>query len=346
MSGALRWLGAAFARVQVRFEQGLETFIEGTFRSVVRRALRRRALTVTTGVVVFGLAVAAVVGGHMPFSFLIADQGDRIVAKLTMPFGVPRHDTDRALARLAASSRDLQAELAREYGAPNHHVHRRVARLAPAGRNGRGHGPDGKPTSARSTCSCRLRRNVRFATVEVADAWRAATGPIDGCRAACLRDRLQAGDSRHRHSAVRGQHGGLEGCFRRTGGGAGSLPGRRRGRHLVQGRQRGTLAVAHRRRRRAGTDALTTWGGRFGRPSTARRRSASSAVEGRPARHGSLPRGRAAFARCTAGAPRPHADRHLRALPNSGRRAMGAWARSSSSVSTVCARSTSPPRST
>ncbi|MCY3841272.1 MAG: efflux RND transporter permease subunit, partial [Gammaproteobacteria bacterium] len=107
-SGALRWLGAAFARIQVRFEQGLETFIQGTFRSVVRRALRRRALTVTSGVVAFGLAVAVVVGGHLPFSFLISDQGDRIVAKLNMPFGVPQHDTDRALGRLVASARALQ----------------------------------------------------------------------------------------------------------------------------------------------------------------------------------------------------------------------------------------------
>ena len=118
MSGVLGRLGAAFARVQVRFEQGLETFIQGPFRSLVRHALRKRGLTITSGVVAFGLAIATVVGGHLPFSFLISDQGDRIVAKLTMPFGAPRQDTDQALARLAASARGLRRELAGEFGTP------------------------------------------------------------------------------------------------------------------------------------------------------------------------------------------------------------------------------------
>ena len=179
MSGALRWLGAAFARIQVRFETGLETFIQGTFRQVVRRALRRRALTVTTGVIAFGLAVAAVVGGHLPFSFLIADQGDRIVARLTMPFGVPRDDTDRALARLAASARSLQAELAREYGTP---IITYVAESHGSHLPG-GTGGDAVPTGSHLgeiylQLSPSEEREV--ATVEVADAWRTATGPIDG----------------------------------------------------------------------------------------------------------------------------------------------------------------------
>ena len=179
MSGALRWLGAEFARIQVRFETGLETFIQGTFRQVVRRALRRRALTVTTGVIAFGLAVAAVVGGHLPFSFLIADQGDRIVARLTMPFGVPRDDTDRALARLAASARSLQAELAREYGTP---VITYVAESHGSHLPG-GTGGDAVPTGSHLGeiyLQLSPSEEREIATVEVADAWRAATGPIDG----------------------------------------------------------------------------------------------------------------------------------------------------------------------
>ncbi len=179
MSGALRWLGAAFARIQVRFEQGLETFIQGTFRRVVKGALRRRALTVTTGVVAFGLAVAAVVGGHLPFSFLIADQGDRIVAKLTMPFGVPRHDTDRAVARLVGSARSLQAELAREYGAP---VITYIAESHGSHLPG-GTGGDAVPTGSHLGeiyLQLSPSEEREIATVEVAEAWRTATGPIDG----------------------------------------------------------------------------------------------------------------------------------------------------------------------
>ncbi|MYJ75422.1 MAG: hypothetical protein F4089_10140, partial [Gammaproteobacteria bacterium] len=179
LSGALRWLGAAFARGQVRFERGLETFIQGAFRRVVRRALRRRALTVTTGVVAFGLAVAVVVGGHLPFSFLISDQGARIVAKLTMPFGVPQHDTDRALGRLVASARALQTELARQYGAP---VITHIAESHGSHLPGGSGGGDQVPTGSHLgeiylQLSPSERREI--STVEVADAWRGATGRIE-----------------------------------------------------------------------------------------------------------------------------------------------------------------------
>ena len=179
LSGALRRLGAAFARVQVRFERGLETFIQGAFRRLVRRALRRRALTVTSGVVAFGLAVAVVVGGHLPFSFLISDEGDRIVAKLTMPFGAPQQDTEDALERLVASARALQAELAREYGVPviTHIAESHGSHLP----GGTGEG-DMVPTGSHLgeiylQLSPSERREI--STVEVAHAWRRATGPIE-----------------------------------------------------------------------------------------------------------------------------------------------------------------------
>ena len=180
LSGALRRLGAAFARVQVRFEQGLETFIEGTFRRMLRRALRRRALTVTSGVVALGLAVATLIGGHLPFSFLIADQGDRIVAKLTMPFGIPRDDTDRALARLAASARGLQAELAQEYGAPviTHIAESRGSHL-PSGAGDQGMVPTGSHLGE-IYLQLSPSEEREIATVEVAEAWRNATGLIEG----------------------------------------------------------------------------------------------------------------------------------------------------------------------
>jgi len=180
MSGGLRWLGAAFARVQVRFEQGLETFIQGTFRRVVRGALKRRALTVTSGVVALGLAVAVVAGGHLPFSFLISDQGDRIVAKLTMPFGVPQQDIDRALARLAASARSLQTELAGEYGEPviTHIAESRGSHL-PGGGGDQGMVPTGSHLGE-IYLQLSPSEEREIATVEVAEAWRNETGPVEG----------------------------------------------------------------------------------------------------------------------------------------------------------------------
>ncbi|MDE0658490.1 MAG: efflux RND transporter permease subunit [Gammaproteobacteria bacterium] len=178
VSGALRWLGAAFARVQVRFERGLETFIQGAFRRMIRRALRRRVLTVTSGAVAIGLAIATVVGGHLPFSFLISDQGDRIVAKLSMPFGVPQIDTARALERLVASAQGLQTELAREHGVPViMHIAESHGSHLPGGTGG-----DTAPTGSHLgeiylQLSPSEERGIT--TVEVARAWRTATAPIE-----------------------------------------------------------------------------------------------------------------------------------------------------------------------
>ena len=180
LSGALRWLGAAFAGVQVRFERGLETFIQDTFRRLIRGALRRRAMVVTSGIVAIGLAVAAVVGGHLPFSFLISDQGDRIVAKLSMPFGAPQHDTDGALARLVASARGLQTELAREHGAPIiMHIAESHGSHLPSG-TGDG---DTVPTGSHLGeiyLQLSPSEEREITTVEVAHAWRTATGPVEG----------------------------------------------------------------------------------------------------------------------------------------------------------------------
>ena len=179
MSGALRWLGAAFARVQVRFEHGLERFIQGTFRRVVRRALERRALTLTSGFVALGLAVATVAGGHLPFSFLISDQGDRIVARLTMPFGVPQHETDRALARLAASARSLQAGLEREYGFPIiTHIAESHGSHLPAGTADQATVPTGSHLGE-IYLQLSPSEEREIATVEVAETWRTATGAIE-----------------------------------------------------------------------------------------------------------------------------------------------------------------------
>ena len=180
MSGALGWLGAAFARVQVRFERGLETFIQGTFRRLIRQALQKRALTVTSGVVAFGLAVAIVVGGHLPFSFLISDQGDRIVASLTMPFGAPRHDTDQALARLAASARGLQAELAREHGVPViMHIAESHGSHLPGGSGDGDMAPTGNHLGE-IYLQLSPSEEREIATNDVADLWRTRAGSIEG----------------------------------------------------------------------------------------------------------------------------------------------------------------------
>lgn len=176
-AGVLRRVGVAFAAAQVRFEDGLQAFIDGPFRRIVQGALGRCTLTITAGAVALGLAVAAVIGGHLPFSFLTADQGDRVVARLTMPAGTPQHATDRLVARMAAAARRVQEGLAGEYGEPVviHVVESYGAHLGAGALAG-----DATIGSELAEVFLQLApaEQRSITTNEVADAWRNAIGPL------------------------------------------------------------------------------------------------------------------------------------------------------------------------
>ena len=178
-AGVLRRAGVAFAEAQARFENGLDAFISGPFRRFAGSALRQSALTVTAGVVALGLAIAAVAGGHLPFAFLTADQGERVVAKLTMPAGTAQASTDRAVAQMAAAARRLQAELEAEYGETivMHIVESYGSHL------GGGMLAEDSPTGSQlGELYLQLTPNEQreISTNQVADGWREAIGSIDG----------------------------------------------------------------------------------------------------------------------------------------------------------------------
>ena len=116
--GGLQRLGAAFTRIQVRFEQAFDEFTEGRFRRIVRATLERPALTITAGVATVLLALAVVASGRLPFSLLTPTYGDRITAALTMPFGVDEAATAQAMTTLRAAAADLAARLEAEHGEP------------------------------------------------------------------------------------------------------------------------------------------------------------------------------------------------------------------------------------
>ena len=116
--GALSWLGAAFASLQLKFERGLESFIDDYFRRTVRAALGAKSVTVTAGLAVVLLAIALVAAGHVPFTFFTPEPGDRVVAKLTLRLGVNETVMQHAMRRLRDTAVEVKDELEREYGEP------------------------------------------------------------------------------------------------------------------------------------------------------------------------------------------------------------------------------------
>ena len=92
-------------------------FLIPTFASSFAAASARRILTLAIALVALASAAATLIGGHLPFTFMLPIQGDRVSARLTMPLGVGSDVTREAVAKLAESGRRTQRQLADESGA-------------------------------------------------------------------------------------------------------------------------------------------------------------------------------------------------------------------------------------
>ena len=114
--GGLSSMGAAFARLQVRFESALTWFVNNPFRRLVEQALRARHLTLAIAFAAIASAAGFVLSGHLPFTFMESAPADRVVARLTMPLGVSETDTRRIVEQLSESGRQLKDQLSDENG--------------------------------------------------------------------------------------------------------------------------------------------------------------------------------------------------------------------------------------
>lgn len=176
--GVLSKVATAFTRLQVRFERGFDRFAEVFFRRIVRAALGRPALTVVTALASLVLAFAVVGSGRLPFSLLTPVHGDRVVASLTMPFGVSAAVTAEAMTRLRDAARRVASRLEQEHGLPL------VLHLAESyGSHGGGLGQRTatNPASHLGEVIMQLTPSEGRAetSVDIAAAWRAETGRID-----------------------------------------------------------------------------------------------------------------------------------------------------------------------
>ena len=180
LSGQLSKLGAGFTRLQMKFESGLQSFIDTRFRSLVRRVLGARRLTLALALSALASAVGIVAGGHLPFTFMMPVQGDQVAARLTMPPGIGANVTDEALARLTESARSVQQQLVGVSGdSPVVHI------MAARG----GHPSTGAAISGvRQESGTHLGEVVmqlspsesrELTTREIADFWRESNGPIE-----------------------------------------------------------------------------------------------------------------------------------------------------------------------
>ena len=179
-NGMLGRLSTRFARLQLLFESALESFLDNRFRGFVRRVLGARLVALAIALVALASATGIVVGGHLPFSFVLPIQGDRVAARLTMPLGVGAEATQEAIAELAESARRVQQQLADEYGAsPIVHVMEATGHHPSTGGATQQSSGDSGSHLGEVVLQLTPSEGRERTTGEIAQMWRDANGPID-----------------------------------------------------------------------------------------------------------------------------------------------------------------------
>ncbi|MDP4610954.1 MAG: efflux RND transporter permease subunit [Opitutales bacterium] len=111
----LGWL----RRQQRKIADGLERFIESTYRPFLNRAIRFRYATAASFIGLLIIMIGMLVGKHLPFVFFPPVPSDYIVAKLVMPEGTPLELTTRAIQQMERGLNELIKETKdKGYGEP------------------------------------------------------------------------------------------------------------------------------------------------------------------------------------------------------------------------------------
>ncbi len=103
-------------RLQGRFSDSLERFIQTVYRPALDNAIKWRYLTLATGVATLIVTVGLVGGGWIRFVYFPEVEADFITASLTMPQGTPVRSTALGVERLKETAAALRQQLEEEFG--------------------------------------------------------------------------------------------------------------------------------------------------------------------------------------------------------------------------------------
>jgi multidrug efflux pump subunit AcrB len=92
-----------FHRLQMRFSNGLVSFIYGPYQRFIRAALARRRLTMAVGFSMLFVSLGVIRGGHIDFTFLPRIEGDLVNVSVRLPVGAPIKDTEAVRDRVVSA---------------------------------------------------------------------------------------------------------------------------------------------------------------------------------------------------------------------------------------------------
>ena len=187
---------------QERLAGGIENFAEHRYGEALRHVLEWRYLALSAGVGILVLALALVLSGRITVQFLPAISGDRVVARLTMPEGIPVEETIAAASRVEAAVETLKAELEDERPGQADIIQHTLTTIGQGVTSGGGPGGGARfvtPVSHRADVAIALlpaaERNG-ITSDSIAERWREITGSIpDAVELTFSASQLSAGDA-------------------------------------------------------------------------------------------------------------------------------------------------------
>ena len=96
-------------RIQRKVAAGLERFVEGVYRPLLKRCLRQRYIVWSVFFALLLLICGLVAGKWVPFEFMPKVEGDVVTAKLEMPVGVPFSTTEKEIQRIERAAQIVGA---------------------------------------------------------------------------------------------------------------------------------------------------------------------------------------------------------------------------------------------
>jgi multidrug efflux pump subunit AcrB len=158
------------SRMQEKFAQRVERFVQNYYLPWVKLALRQRVITLAIAITVFVSSLGLVAGGQVKMIDFPKDESDWVVAVARLPYGVAVEETDAVMDRLVKASQKALAENGGD-----------AINLGIFSMRGIefGPGPDGSNvTSVLTMLVPTDQRNITSS--EFVDAWREKIGEIPG----------------------------------------------------------------------------------------------------------------------------------------------------------------------
>ncbi len=171
--------------IQVRTERKLESFINGPFAGLVKRAVKFRYITLATGLAIFLITVGWIVGGYIKIVFFDPVEADNMLATITMPQGTPVSQTQQVADKIEQAVEQVRREFdTHRKGKPS--VVKHIATTIgdqPASRGGgpvRGIGGVTASNLAEVNVELLSGEERGVSSVELKNRWRDIVGEIPG----------------------------------------------------------------------------------------------------------------------------------------------------------------------